>query len=135
MKRFLKTSPFLITFLLLLPGPLFAGEHRVIRVVDGDTMDVIVDMGFKITTNQRIRLAKINTPETYRRKKDSDEYKAGMAAKNYVIDRLAANNNEFIMETEKNPGVYGRYLGTIWLDDSETSLNDELLEKGHAVLY
>lgn len=105
------------------------------RVVDGDTIDMVIDMGFKITTNQRIRLSKINTPETHRRKKDSDEYKAGIAATNYVIERLAANDNTFILETEKNPGVYGRYLGTIWLADSETSLNDELLEKGHAVLY
>lgn len=107
----------------------------VVHVVDGDTMDVIVDMGFKITTNQRIRLSKINTPETYRRKKDSDEYKRGKAATDFVLERLAANNNEFILETEKNPGVYGRYLGTIWLADNETSLNDELLETGHAVLY
>jgi micrococcal nuclease len=80
-------------------------------------------------------ISKINTPETYRQKKDSDEYKAGMAAKEFVIERLAANGNKFIVETEKNPGVYGRYLGTIWLEDNETSLNDELLEKGFAVLY
>ena len=107
----------------------------VVKIVDGDTLDCIIDMGFKITTNQRIRLSKINTPETYRRKKDSDEYKAGMAAKNYVKDRLKANKNKFIIETEKDPGVFGRYLGTIWLKDSEISLNDELLEAGHATLY
>lgn len=107
----------------------------LVRVVDGDTIDCVIDMGFKITTDQRIRFSKINTPETFRRKKDSDEYKAGMASKNYVTERLAANGNKFIIETEKNPGVYGRYLGTIWMDDSDTSLNDELLEKGLAVLY
>lgn len=107
----------------------------MVRVVDGDTIDCVIDMGFKITTDQRIRLSKINTPETYRRKKDSDEYKAGMAAKEYVEKRIAENNNQFVIETEKNPGVYGRYLGTFWLGDSETSLNDELLEKGLAVLY
>lgn len=110
-------------------------KAQLTRVVDGDTIDCVIDMGFKITTDQRIRLSKINTPETYRRKKDSDEYKAGMKAKEYVEKRLAENNNQFVIETEKNPGVYGRYLGTFWLDDSETSLNDELLEKGHAVLY
>jgi len=106
-----------------------------VRIVDGDTIDMVIDMGFKITTNQRIRLSKINTPETFRRKKDSEEYKAGMLAKEFVEKRIAENNNQFIIETEKNPGVYGRYLGTIWFEDSETSLNDELLEKGLAVLY
>ena len=98
-------------------------------------MDCVIDMGFKITTNQRIRLSKINTPETYRRKKDSDEYKAGMAAKEFVIDRLKDNDYKFIIETERDPGVFGRYLGTIWFKDSDTSLNDELLETGHAILY
>ena len=44
------------------------------RVVDGDTVDVVIDLGFKITTNQRIRLEGINTPETYSVKKDSEEY-------------------------------------------------------------
>lgn len=107
----------------------------VVKVVDGDTMDCVIDMGFKITTNQRIRLSKIDTPETYRRKKGSEEYIKGMAAKNYVVDRLKENKNKFILETEKDPGVFGRYLGTIWLKDSDISLNDELLEKGHAKLY
>ena len=108
---------------------------KSVKVVDGDTIDCIIDMGFKISTAQRIRLSKINTPETYRRKKDSDEYKRGMAAKNYVLKRLEENDFKFILETEKDPGVYGRYLGTFWFKDSETSLNDELLEEGHAVLY
>jgi micrococcal nuclease len=92
-------------------------------------------MGFKITTHQRIRLSNINTPETYRRKKDSDEYKAGMAAKEFVKDRLKANDFKFIIETEKDPGVFGRYLGTIWLKDKDISLNDELIQVGHAVPY
>jgi micrococcal nuclease len=108
---------------------------ELVRIVDGDTIDCVIDMGFKITTDQRIRLSKINTPETFRQKKDSDEYKAGMAAKDFVVKRFAENENKFVIETEKNPGVYGRYLGTIWFNDSETSLNDELLEKGFAVLY
>ena len=49
-------------------------KAKVERIVDGDTIDVVIDLGFKITTNQRIRLAGINTPETYNVKKDSEEY-------------------------------------------------------------
>jgi len=107
-------------------------KAKVERIVDGDTMDVVIDLGFKITTFQRIRLAKINTPETYTVKKDSEEYQKGMAAKQYVEQRIAANNNEIYLETEKVTEKYGRYIGMIWLADSTTSLNDELVEKGFA---
>jgi micrococcal nuclease len=110
-------------------------KAEAVRIVDGDTIDCVIDMGFKITTNQRIRLSGINTPETYRQKKDSEEYKKGMAAKEFVKDRLKANKFKFIIETEKDPGVFGRYLGTIWLKDNKTSLNDELLQEGHAIPY
>ncbi len=107
-------------------------KAKVERVVDGDTMDIVIDLGFKITTNQRIRLAKINTPETYRVKKDSEEYQKGLAAKNFVIQRIEANNFEIKIETDKDTGKYGRYIAMIFLADSQKSLNDELVEKGHA---
>lgn len=107
-------------------------KATVERVVDGDTIDIIIDLGFKITTNQRIRLAKINTPETYNVKKDSEEYQKGMASKEYVVKRIEANKNEVIIETSKLVGKYGRYIGTIYLSDSNATLNDELVEKGLA---
>ena len=107
-------------------------KAEVTRIVDGDTIDVVIDLGFKITTNQRIRFARINTPETYNVKKESEEYRKGMLAKQFVVQRLTANKNEIQLETEKVPEKYGRYIGTIWLADSTTSLNDELVEKGFA---
>ena len=107
-------------------------KAKLNRVVDGDTIDLIIDMGFKITTNQRIRLAFVDTPETFRRKHDSDEYKAGMASKNFVIKRFEENQNEMRIDTLKNTGKYGRFIGIIHLADSETTLNDELVEKGFA---
>lgn len=107
-------------------------KATVNRVVDGDTMDITIDLGFKITTHQRIRLAGINTPETYNVKKDSKEYAKGMAAKEFVDQRIANNKNEAIIETEKDTGKYGRYIATVWLADSTTSLNDELVEKEFA---
>lgn len=103
------------------------------RVIDGDTLDVNIDLGFKITTVQRIRMAGINTPETYNTKKDSEEYQRGMAAKQFVEQRLTANNNQILLETEKVTEKYGRYIGTIWLPDSAVTLNDELVEKGYAI--
>ncbi len=102
------------------------------KVIDGDTIDVIIDLGFKITTAQRIRFARINTPETFNVKKDTEEYKKGILAKQYVEQRLAANQNLLILETEKVTEKYGRYIGTIYLADSQMSLNDELVEKGFA---
>ncbi len=108
-------------------------KATVERIVDGDTIDVVIDLGFKITTNQRIRLAGINTPETYNVKKDSEEYHKGTAARLFVESRLAANNNEILLETDKLTGKYGRYIGTIYLSDSPLALNDELVEKGFAV--
>ena len=108
-------------------------KAKVERIVDGDTIDVVIDLGFKITTFQRIRLAKINTPETFNVKKDSEEYLKGLTSKQYVEQRIAANNNEIELETEKVTEKYGRYIGTIWLADSKISLNDELVEKGLAL--
>jgi micrococcal nuclease len=107
-------------------------KAKVERIVDGDTIDVIIDLGFKITTFQRIRLAGINTPETYNVKKDSEEYQKGLAAKQFVEQRVADNKNEIELETEKVTEKYGRYIATVWFEDSETTLNDELVEKGFA---
>lgn len=110
--------------------------HAILkRVVDGDTIDTIIDLGFRMTTTQRIRLKGINTPEIWRQKKDSEEYKKGMEAKNFVIERFQQNNNAFTIVTDKEAGVYGRFIGTIIFDDSEESLNDELLRKGYAERY
>ncbi|MBA1341471.1 MAG: hypothetical protein C5S40_04960 [ANME-2 cluster archaeon] len=105
---------------------------KVDRVVDGDTLDLIIDVGFKITANQRIRLAHINTPETWRVKHESEEYKKGMEAKQFVEKRLADNNNQMRLRTYKNTGRYGRYIGEILLEDCEISLNEELVQKGFA---
>lgn len=107
-------------------------KAKIERVVDGDTFDIVVDLGFKITTHQRIRLQGIDTPETYNVKKDSEEYKKGMAAKNFALERIEANNFEAVIETLKDTGKFGRYIATVWLADSQISLNDELVQKGYA---
>lgn len=107
-------------------------KAKLDRVVDGDTVDLIIDVGFKITINQRIRLAHIDTPEIFNVKKTTEEYEKGIAAMKYVEKRLADNRNEMKINTYKTIEKYGRYLGIIWLEDSDISLNDELVQKGYA---
>lgn len=102
------------------------------RVVDGDTIDVTVDVGFKMTTNQRIRLARIDTPEIYRVPQDSEEYRKGMESKEFVEKRMQENDGKFTIRTSKLTGKYGRYIGEIFFADSDISLNDELLQQGLA---
>lgn len=102
------------------------------RVVDGDTIDAVIDVGFKITINQRIRFAHINTPEIYRTPRDSEEYRKGIKSKQYVEKRMKENDGQFIIKTGKDTGKYGRYIGEIFFKDSKISLNDEMVEKGLA---
>ncbi len=104
----------------------------LLKVIDGDTMDLIIDLGFKITTKQRVRLKGIDTPETWRQHKTSDEYIKGMEAKNFVINRFKENENNAIIISDKETGVYGRYIVDIFFEDSEISLNDELVMKAYA---
>ena len=108
---------------------MYSYKAKVVKIVDGDTLDVVIDLGFKITTNQRIRLKGINTPETHSVKKDSEEYKNGMIAKKYVEKRIKENEFEVYLETDKDTGKFGRYIGNIWLDKKMTLLNKELVDK------
>ena len=111
--------------------PNYRYRAKLGRVVDGDTMDVVIDLGFYVELRERVRLAGIDTPEIYRVKKDSEEYKKGMEAKEYVERRLNENENEMVIETEKR-GKWRRWLATVHLSDSSKTLNDELVENGLA---
>jgi len=98
------------------------------RVVDGDTVDANIDLGFDISIHKRIRLTGIDTPES--RTRDLEEKKRGLAAKNRLIELLG--NGEFILES-REVGKFGRVLGTIHVGKS--NINDQLVEEGHAVEY
>ena len=102
------------------------------RVVDGDTIDVVVDIGFYTKIKERLRLAGIDAPEVYGAKKNSKEYLKGVEAKEYVEKRLQENNDEMIIKTDK-VGKYRRWVALIFLDDSKKTLNQELVEQGLAV--
>jgi len=107
----------------------------VTRTVDGDTIDVLLDLGCNVHIAERCRLLGINTKETYGVKKDSDEYKEGMIAKEWLQDKI--EGKEVIIRTYKDKkGKYGRYLVEIFLEeDSCMSVNEAMVEKGLAVEY
>ena len=113
-------------------------EARLLRVVDGDTIDVHIDLGFDVSIKQRVRFAGINAPES--RTRDLKEKALGLAAKDRVKAILAENPSFTLESTEL--GKYGRVLGRIHitiLDGSESltqiCLNDQLIKEGHAVQY
>ena len=103
---------------------------KVLRVVDGDTLDAQVDLGFDTFKKIRIRLVGINTPES--RTRDLVEKEKGLAAKARVKELLKEHKNKFILHSQ-GVGKFGRCLGEIFLGDSK--LNDILIEEGHAVPY
>ncbi len=107
-------------------------KAKLDRVIDGDTIDVVVDLGFYTKVKERLRLAGIDTPEVYGAKKNSKEYQKGVEAKEYVEKRLQENNNEMIIKTDK-VCKYRRWIALIFLEDSKKTLNQELVEKGFAV--
>ena len=104
---------------------------KIVRVVDGDTVDVDIDLGFSHWIhNERIRLYGVDTPEC--RTRDAEEKKAGLLAKEFVEDALHVGGTYTL--TTKEKGKFGRYLGTIYLTD-DTSINAALIREHLAVAY
>jgi micrococcal nuclease len=107
---------------------------QVINVVDGDTIDVVIDLGFDISFTSRVRLAGIDTPES--RTKDKAEKALGLESKKYLADRIKAAKN-VVIRTEKinSSEKFGRILGWLYLDGESNSINHEMIEKGYAWGY
>ena len=114
-------------------------KARVVRVVDGDTVELDVDLAFKVHLVDKFRLAGVDTPEVYGVKKDSESYLKGKAASAFTTKWLEDNDdaerNVFII-SEKDTGKYGRWIVTIFpASGTGTSLNQALLDAGHAKPY
>ena len=104
---------------------------KIVRVVDGDTVDVDIDLGFSHWIhNERIRLYGVDTPEC--RTRDAEEKAAGLLAKEFVEEALHVGGTYTL--TTKEKGKFGRYLGTIYLTD-KTSINAALVKERLAVPY
>jgi len=107
---------------------------KVNNVVDGDTIDVDIDLGFDISFSSRVRLAGIDTPES--RTKDLAEKKLGLEAKEYVKSKIK-DAKEIVIKTEKmdSSEKYGRILGWLFLDGSKISVNEQMIADGYAWGY
>ena len=101
------------------------------HIVDGDTLDVTVDLGFNISHKIRVRMYGINTPES--RTRDLEEKKKGLAAKDRLIELLGEGQGLLLQTKEK--GKNGRYLGIVSKENYPISLNETLVAEGHAVSY
>jgi micrococcal nuclease len=105
---------------------------NVLKVVDGDTVDVEIDLGFDLTKKERVRLGGIDTPES--RTRDLEEKKLGLQAKDY-LKSLIMNADKLIVRTEKD-GKFGRMIGYLYMNpDATVSLNQMLIDEGFAWMY
>jgi len=107
---------------------------KVVEVIDGDTIDVVIDLGFDIFTNKRIRLYGIDCPES--RTSDLHEKKLGIEAKEY-LKKLLGNASNVIIKTLSTDAYekYGRVLGQVYIDSSVISVNDLMISHGYAWSY
>jgi micrococcal nuclease len=103
---------------------------KLIRVIDGDTVDALIDLGFSVWIKKRIRLYGIDAPET--RTRDLQEKVRGLEAKDWLVKTIAAANDEFILLSH-GVGKYGRCLGTILIND--VNVNKLLINEGLAKDY
>lgn len=103
------------------------------RVVDGDTYDMQVDLGFYTYRHLRIRLLRVDTHEIFGQPKESEEYKRGMEEKQFVEDWFEQQDNVTIRTEMDGQGKYGRWLAEVHGDDE--CLNDRLLEEFEGISY
>ena len=108
------------------------------RVVDGDTIDVTIDLGFDLYKKERVRVAGIDTPE--KRTRDLEEKALGIDATNYLKKKLEdtiAGDEELTIRTELKGGMgkYGRLLGWLYIGEDTLSINEVMIDEGYAWCY
>ena len=111
---------------------------KINRVVDGDTIDVTIDLGFDLYKKERVRVAGVDTPE--KRTRDKEEKALGIDATNWLKEKLnsaIAGDDDLVIRTELVGGVgkYGRLLGWLYIGDNTISLNEQMIVAGYAWEY
>jgi len=111
---------------------------KINRVVDGDTIDVTIDLGFDLYKKERVRVAGVDTPE--KRTRDKEEKALGIDATNWLKSKLEEaikGDDELTIRTELKGGVgkYGRLLGWLYIGDDLVSLNEAMILEGYAWSY
>ena len=111
---------------------------KIDKVVDGDTIDVTIDLGFDLYKKERVRVAGVDTPE--KRTRDLEEKELGIDATNWLkkeLEDVLDGDDELIVRTELHGGIgkYGRLLGWLYVGDEELSLNEQMITQGYAWPY
>tara|TARA_X000001036_G_scaffold78885_1_gene70590 strand:- start:268 stop:723 length:456 start_codon:yes stop_codon:yes gene_type:complete len=111
---------------------------KINRVVDGDTIDVTIDLGFDLYKKERVRIAGVDTPE--KRTRDKEEKALGLDATIWMKEKLEEairGGDELTIRTELKGGVgkYGRLLGWLYVGDNDFSLNEQMITEGYAWEY
>jgi micrococcal nuclease len=108
--------------------------RKVENLVDGDTIDVLIDLGFDILFQSRVRLAGIDTPES--RTKDLKEKALGLESKEY-LKKYLKDAKSVVIKTEKmnSSEKFGRILGWVYINGDTESLNDKMINDGYAWGY
>ena len=111
---------------------------KIDRVLDGDTIDVTIDLGFDLYKKERVRIAGVDTPE--KRTRNLEEKALGIDATNWLkkaLEDVLAGDDELIVRTELHGGVgkYGRLLGWLYVGDEQLSLNEQMITQGYAHAY
>ena len=108
------------------------------KVVDGDTIDVIIDLGFDLYKKERVRVAGVDTPE--KRTRDLEEKELGIDATNWLKDQLESaidGEDDLVIRTEIDGGFgkYGRLLGWLYIGEDSESINERMIVEGYAWSY
>ena len=103
---------------------------KLVRVVDGDTCDAMIDLGFNVWVKERIRFYGVDTWES--RTRNIEEKKKGLSAKEFTKDLLENSDEGKFLLKSHGVGKYGRVLGELFVKGHETSINELLKENGHA---
>ena len=111
---------------------------KIDKVLDGDTIDVTIDLGFDLYKKERVRIAGVDTPE--KRTRDLEEKELGIDATNWLKEKLESTldgDDQLFIRTELvgGTGKYGRLLGWCYIGDSEVSLNEQMITEGYAWEY
>ena len=111
---------------------------EITKVLDGDTIDVIIDLGFDLSKKERVRVAGVDTPEKGTR--NLEEKALGIDATNWLKEKLEGailGDDDLIIRTELVGGMgkYGRLLGWLYIGDSPVSLNEQMITEGYAHAY
>ena len=111
---------------------------KIKKVLDGDTIDVVIDLGFDLAKTERVRIAGVDTPE--KRTRNLEEKALGLDATNWLKDKLnqtIKGEDELVVRTELVGGVgkYGRLLGWLYINEDPVSLNEQMITEGYAHAY